>query len=189
VASPLIRALNVRRALAEVSVLSQAQQTKVRASMSPASLHTLETTKDVGWVDLAISAELNEALYAVMSVADYRRWSRQMASHVLKRSMVSGMVETALRLFGVTPQGVLKMAPRGWEATYREAGTVHVAALTPTSARITLTHLPAMMHTPSYLETIAGGLETVFDLCKVTGRIDIERQTAGDTVQMVASWV
>jgi len=182
---PFIRALNVRRALTDVGVLNPAQQAAVYAAVRPATIRAIQGAHDMAWLDIAISIELNSAIFAVMTPPEYRRWSRAMALHVIKRSMVSGMVEAALRLFDVTPQGLFKTMPRGWGATYKDAGVVTVAAVPPLSTRLTFVDLPASMRTSLYLESIAGGLETVFDMCHVDGKIVIERSS---TIDMVATW-
>jgi len=183
---PFIRALNVRRALTDVGVLTPAQQAAIFAAVRPETIRAIQAAQDMAWLDITLSAELNNAIFAVMSQPEYRRWSRAMALHVIKRSMVSGMVEAALRLFDVTPQGLFKMMPRGWGATYKDAGVVTVAAVPPLSTRFAFVDLPAPMRTSQYLETIAGGMETVFDMCHVDGKIVIER---GSGVDMVATWV
>ncbi len=186
-----IRAVNLRRALDELTFFSAAEQQSIRAAIRPESLQLIRATPDVGWLAIEVSAELNDAVYGVVGREPLRAWARRIARVVFKRSILSGLIESTLRILGFTPSSIFKAMPRGWSATYRSAGTVAVEVLAPTSVRIHFRELPAAMRSTSYLEMISGGLETIFDLCQTEGRIDVEPTDPAQHVQhvqMIARW-
>jgi len=93
-----------------------------------------------------------------------------------------------VRLFGLSPQGLFKMAPQGWKRAFRGAGELTVQPEAGDALLIDLVGLPEEMQDRSFVLTIGTSLYALFDACKVTGQIQVVAPPPGIGARYRVSW-
>lgn len=90
-------------------------------------------------------------------------------------ALLSTVVNGAIRLFGLTPVGLLRMLPRAWPMVYRNVAKPKLTEQTSTSCVVEFEEFhPAMLASRGYQASIEGILRGVLDVCKRDGEIHVE---------------
>jgi hypothetical protein len=87
--------------------------------------------------------------------------------------MLKALWDAGVRLFGLSPAGLLRWADQFWGQVYRGCGT-----LTFDSAQscLSLDGVPAVLiRSTPWLEGLAGACDGVLQLCRVQGHTEVKR--------------
>lgn len=137
----------------------------VRARVPPESLHAIDTTPGISWLDFRHDHWLMDGTLAVLgrerAVAAWHDGMRQM----VERPLLKNFVEGALRLFLGEPGQILQMLPKGWPLAYRDFCEPAFARLAPDRAEIRFERIaPQALESEGYLHCWHGICLGVFDL-------------------------
>jgi len=137
-----------------------------------------------------LPAEVDLAVTLAIHAEGGPELARQVAREVLRRSLTSnvlgGLFRSAAALFGLTPPGLFRWAPRGWSRICRNCGELRMQSSEGGVVQLALTGLPPALADRSYLDSIGGGLEAFLDLCHVRGAVAVEPRPGG--AMFMVSW-
>ncbi len=92
------------------------------------------------------------------------------------------LVRTAIRLFGLSPATCVRWAPKAWEASFRNAGTLTGEIVEPGRARLVYRDLPSVrMDSDAWIESSQGSAYGVIEMTRAEGivRIDLGSRARG----------
>ncbi len=96
----------------------------------------------VAWLTATTYDTLSDSVRAELGDAGTVELYRQVGRKLLANPLFQRFVETALRIFGVSPHAVLKIIPRGRDSVVRHSGTVVYERVDAHCARLRLTDYP-----------------------------------------------
>lgn len=171
---PRIRAALPNESLQVLETLTGERMAELLAALRPDTLVQIRSAGPLDWVDLELDIELSAAVVAVLGPSGNRARARLCIRHLLDQPLLRPFIRGAELLFGRTPGNMIATVPRGWPAVYRDAGRVRHEVVDGRRRRLIYEDVPAeLLGAGSYLEAIAGALESLFDLCGVEGRVEI----------------
>jgi hypothetical protein len=133
--------------------------------------------------DLAVVQAIEE----VLGREQPRRIARSMMLVQLEGTLLGALVHGARTLFGTSPDALFRWAGKAHGHVARNCGELEPISIEPPTAELGLTKMPHSLIHPSYLEALAGTMESVFDVCGVEGTVEILRVT-GDGARFRATW-
>ena len=102
----------------------------------------IASTPKVAWLDETTYNTLSEAVRAQLGDAGTIELYRRVGRRLLANPHFQSFVETALKVFGVSPHAVLKIVPRGRESVVRSSGQLTYSKVDTRSACLKLVGFP-----------------------------------------------
>lgn len=185
---PEMSAEQLKENLFALLVLGNDTASRILADLPPQHLRRIEQAGRTEWLPIAIELTLTRTILAEVGEAGLRRWSSAALKRSLDSSLFRPMLDTAVRLFGLSPSGLFKMVPQGWKRVFRGAGELTVQPDGPASLQVDLVGLPEEMRDESYLLTIGSSFHALFDACKVAGDIRLVAPPPGVGARFQVTW-
>lgn len=185
---PEMRADQLKENLYALLALGNEMASRILADLPPQHLRQVERAGRADWLPIEIDLDLGVAIHRAVGDEGLRRWARAALRRSMDGAILGPLLVSAVRLFGLTPAGLFKMAPQGWRAAFRGCGELVVVEAAATCAVMDLVGLPEDMQGPAFVVGIAGGLEAVLDTCRVTGEVRVEPPPPGAGARLVATW-
>jgi len=182
-----IRALQLKQDLQALVALGSDSASLIIADLPARDLRQIEQAAPFDWLPIAIDLELCRAVHAAAGDEGSRAWGRATVRLGIEHSMLKPVFEASVRLFGLTPMALLRLAPLVWRSTFREAGRFQVTMVPGQAASLRLIDLPEVMRVRPFLLTVAGCCEAVFDMVHGTGAIELV-DPAGGEPRFIATW-
>lgn len=186
---PEMRAEQLKENLFALLVLGNDTASRILADLPPQHLRRIEQASRTDWLPIEIELTLTRTIRAAVGDEALRRWSSAALRRTLDTSMFRPLFDTAVRLFGLSPNSLFKMAPQGWRTTFRGAGELTVQPGGPTSLVVDLVGLPEEMRDASFVLTIGLAFHALLDACQVTGgRIEVAEPPPGIGARYQVTW-
>jgi hypothetical protein len=169
-----IRAALPLQSLHVLESIAGFEHTRVLARLQPETLARLRSVTRLEWLPIEIDLELSRAVADVLGPDVDRERARLCVLHVFETPLLRPFLHGADMLFGFSPAGLIATIPRGWPAVYRDAGLPRYEV--DGGLRRVLIYQdvpPVVIGSRLYLESLAGALESVFELCKVDGTVSL----------------
>jgi hypothetical protein len=176
---PEIQARHTRTSLEVLGELFPAAEQRVKARLSPLVSQAIEAAFRLDYLPVMADLEVAAAIRDEVGPQGARLVAREGLRRTLNGTMLGGLVQSAIALFGKTPDGLLKWAGRGYGHVCRDCGDLRLASAGEGEAELRLEKIPPEINLPSYLDTMAGSLEAFFDLCQVEGEARYEPWQGG----------
>lgn len=188
IAEPEVRVAQLKADLEVLHEIWPDRVERIRARLRPETLRAIESATRLDWMPFAVDLEVVEAVHAEGGEAGTREWSRRALLRTARAPLLKPLVDGAVRLFGLEPGGVLRFAPRVWGTIFRHCGEMEVTA-GEREARVSLLRLPPPVRHHPFLVSIAGAVEAVCEICRVTGQVDFEpREPGSDRADFSLRW-
>ena len=190
-AEPVVRAAVARAFFETVKSTEPSLLTQLAAVGTVDIFEAIDETAHEGWVPLRRHSQLNDAALQIIGVRAFRAVWRGAMLRLCEESTLKPLFDGAIRLFGRTPDGLIKIGPRAWSQLLRAAGEI---VLDPAQASglacVRLVGLPADVFAGgSFVEALAGCFEAFSDLCDVKGEVAITRRIPAEgSAVYVLSW-
>lgn len=150
-----MRAMHVRENLAGVRHIGEDIDALVRAELGKKALNEIETAPRSKWLPLQLDVELSRLVYEHAGRQGYFDWSRRAALESAKSPLLSGFLRAGLRLFGGNPGSLIRLARRGYQQFFRNAGALKIEPMREDAVRVIGIALPKiLLEEPTYLEGI-----------------------------------
>jgi hypothetical protein len=176
---PEIAAVHTRSSLEVLQALAPELQARVLARLPAEAREALDAATRLDYLPAGIDLAVALAIHAEGGADLARRVAREVLRRSLTSNVLGGLVRSATALFGLTPPGLFRWAPRGWAHVCRSCGDLRMESSEGRVVQLALTGLPPELDVPPYLESIGGGLEAFLDLCRVEGRVLTEPRPGG----------
>jgi hypothetical protein len=178
---PMMRASQLHVALSLIDALTPSVSRQIRARYKPEYLAELAQATRLSWVPIEMGVELAVAYHAVLGDKAAQEWGRETMLHVIQLPWVRSIRDAAVRIFGLTPHGLYRFAPKMWDAVYRNSGSLVHIQRGSTAATIVLEDIPrTMLSAHGHLITVGGAVSAALDFCKVRGEIWLRPVTSAD---------
>jgi hypothetical protein len=169
-----IKGTQLKEDVAALGWLGPGPCAEVLRRMSPETLRCIEEASRVDWLPHAMVREMVGHIRAVAGEEAVRGWSRAAVNGALQGSLFRPFLEGVVAVFGLSPGSACKVLPRAYGAALKDCGQLHLRHVGPDSARLELLDLPQETRDHSWLVSVAGGFEVVFDACHVDGRVELD---------------
>jgi hypothetical protein len=169
-------------------VLGNETASRILADLPPLHLRRIERAGRAEWLPIEIELTLTRTILAEVGEEGLRRWSSAALKRSLDSSLFRPLLDSAVRLFGLSPLGLFKMAPQGWRRAFRGAGELTVQPEGPAALQIDLVGLPEALQDRSFVLTIGTSLYALLDACKVDGEIRVVEPPPGVGARYQATW-
>jgi hypothetical protein len=169
-----IRAALPLQSLRVLESIAGPEHTRVLARLRPATLELLRAATWLEWIPIEIDVELGLAVDDVLGPDVDRERARLVVLHCFETPLLRPFIRGADMLFGLSPAGLIATVPRSWPAVYRDAGALRYEIDGGLRRVLIYEAVPlAVIGSRLYLDSIAGALESVFDLTKVDGSVTL----------------
>jgi len=185
---PEMSAEQLKENLFALLVLGNDTASRILADLPPQHLRRIEQAGRAEWLPIEIELTLTRAILAEVGEEGLRQWSSAALKRSLDSSLFRPLLDTAVRLFGLSPQGLFKMVPQGWKRAFRDAGELTVQPEGPDTLHVDLVGLPEELRDRSFVLTIGTCMYALFDACKVTGQIQVVAPPPGIGARYRVSW-
>lgn len=171
-----IRAALPLQSLRVLEAIAGSEHTRVLARLRPETLRLLRSVGSLEWLPIGIDIELGLAVADVLGPDVDRERARLVVLHCFETPLLRPFITGADMLFGLSPAALIATVPRGWPAVYRDAGVLRYEVDGGLRRVIIYEAVPPeVIGSRLYLESLAGALESVFDLSKVEGSVTLGR--------------
>jgi len=178
---PRMRAGQLHEALALVDELPPLVARAVRERYDPHFLKEIAQSTRLTWIPIDYGIQLAVAYQDVLGEKDTFQWGRATMLRVTSKAWVRPLRDTAIRIFGLTPKGLYRFAPRFWDAVYSQSGELVCVARSEGAVTIVLNNIPkAMLSAPGHLTAMSGAFAAALEICEVRGDVWMRPLTAGD---------
>ncbi|NMB76054.1 MAG: hypothetical protein GYA21_13115 [Myxococcales bacterium] len=152
-----------------------AVEAAVRAQIPPDVFEQIEAAAKIEWLPVQLDVVFTEGVYQVLGESGVRKLSHDAMVRSTEGSLTGPFLRGTLRLFGLSPAHLLKLARQFWQVVYRDCGRAEAVSIGPGESRIELFDIPPVMGTsPPYLKSIQGGIEGVLTLTRVQGSVELD---------------
>lgn len=154
------------------------KQRRVFALTPPELVTLIDATPRLGWVPFEQNMKLSDALHKVLGDPGYRNFFAGIADRMLAYPLLQSFFDGAVRLFGLTPQAMLKWSSYAWEQSFRDCGKLSYQpvreAVDGGAARMVLEGFPPeLLRSGTFAEALAGTFDLYLRRVSKTGRVDI----------------
>jgi hypothetical protein len=156
---PEIRAAMVQDFLALMERDPKLRVAELRAAMPAGFVEDARRHARVAWIPLAPVANLAETARAILGEEGWRAAHRRAAAELLARPLFRALISGAYNLFGASPMTVLKVFPKVFELSHRNAGEISCEPVGSNRARLELRGAPDLALRRGFLDVFAGTIE------------------------------
>lgn len=177
-APPAIRGFMCKLFLEAARALPPESRRQVFVLVPEPVLTLIDTSPRLGWVPAEEGLKLADALHQVLGGPGFRAFF----SHLAERTMASPLMESffagAVRLFGLTPQSLLKWYPQAWEQVFRGCGRPVYQPLRETTVNGRVEMLledfpPALLRSNTFPDCVAGSFDMLLRRGAREGRVEL----------------
>lgn len=185
---PEMSAAQLKENLFALLVLGSDTASRILADLPPRHLRRIEQADHSDWLPIEIELALTRTILDAVGEEGLRRWSSAALKRTLDSSLFRPLLDTAVRIFGLSPQGLFRMAPQGWKRAFRGAGELTVASEGPAALLVDLVGLPEEMQEGSFVLTIGSSFHALLDACQVAGGARVIAPPPGIAVRYQVTW-
>lgn len=145
---------------------------EVSATVDPEVLAQVMTATPNTWIPVELDRHMVNAIYEVHGPEGAARcWREFMQTHV-DSPLLKGILSMSIRLFGLSPAGILRFTPKVWKHNYRDFCEVESEEIDEGHVSVTFHDVhPEVFAVPAYAVCV----RSVFaGLCDVVGGAEVE---------------
>ena len=170
----LMRASHILQNLDSLKILGDDVEAKVLALMGPELEQQIRGEIKTNWLPLEFDVRINDALDVVIGSEGIR----EHACHALTKSfegpLLRPVLDGGLRIFGIHPQRMFTLLPRGFTLVYRNCGALRAVATSDSSLQVIHDDAPMeMIESRPYLLGMAGAFLAIFRITRVNGDVEV----------------
>jgi len=181
-----VRASHCHATLRTLRTLDPGALERVQARLPGEILRAITSATSVDLVPARWDLLLVEAIALELGLPATRGLARATMLDSLRGPLLHSFLTAAVGIFGRSPGKLFGWSGRVWGHVTSGAGVLRLEAAADDQALLLLEGMPADLAVPVYLEAVAGTLESLFDVCQVTGTVAV---TPGpDGARFEASW-
>ncbi|WP_309891544.1 hypothetical protein [Archangium sp.] len=173
-----IRGFVCKRILEGARALPADQQRRVWQRVPEQTLVLIDATHWMAWVPIDESMKLTEALHAALGTPGFRQFLSVQSDHIASYPLLQTFFDGAVRLFGLTPQALLKWCTYAWEQAFRDCGRLvyqpHKESTEGGRVEMRLEDVPPVLLVEgTFAQSLAGTFEMFLRRCNRKGRVHL----------------
>jgi len=183
--APAVRARHMKSLLAALGEVAEV----AAAELDPVQRAAIEEASGLEWLPFEANLTLTRAIYHRLGEAEAGAFFRRHTVAALGGPLLRGIVDAAVRLFGLDPGSWARWVPRGWEQVFRRVGTWSVATIPAGEARLALEDLPASaLLDGCWPGSVASSLGALCDLARCQGGARLTVDAAHRRLEFQLRW-
>jgi hypothetical protein len=153
-------------------------------------LRQIEAAPRLDWLPATHHVLFADLMAQAFGPARSHDYYRRAFARALRGPFFSPIVRTGVRLLGVTPASFVRWCSRGWEASYKNCGSLRGEVLGPLRGRVVWSRLPAVCTaSEAWLDSAQGSAYGIYDLVEVTGVVRLDKSgRASGTLKLEMEW-
>jgi hypothetical protein len=170
-AEPRVRALTSQVALAFIGRLPTAQRDAILADVG--DLQQARTAFQFGWIPFAIQIRILDAMRRNLSPSEWHESQRALTLAYLDKPVLRGLLDTAVRVLGLSVRTCCRWSPRAFDALFKDAGALRYEP-GASDDRCTLVlegFPPALFASGTFNDSLAAAFEVIFLLTETEGTV------------------
>ncbi|HEY8039941.1 MAG TPA: hypothetical protein VIF15_09120 [Polyangiaceae bacterium] len=189
-AEPVVRARHLQQWLENVTREEDPGRARFFASLPAEVRSTIEGASRVAWLPVALHVQLADVLRDAFGPARAHDYYRRAFAASLAHPPFDALVRTGARLLGLTPGSFLRWAPRGYETSFRNCGTLSTEALGPSRGHLVYRSLPGVCTaSDAWLDSFQSTVYGVFDVLHIQGVVRLDKSRRGEgSVEIELEW-
>lgn len=179
---PQVRARHIQFWLELVERCEEPYRTRFFAALPPDVRAQADAAAPGTWLPIDLHVTLADVLHATFGATRAHDFYRHAMQASLAGPLFAPLVRTGARIFGLSPATCVRWAPKAWEASFRNAGTLTGEILEPGRARLVYRDLPNVcMGSDAWIESSQGSAYGVIEMTRAEGlvRIDLTERARG----------
>ena len=183
---PEVRARHPQTMLKLTRAVAPAVYPSIAAALSERTRAVLDPAIPMAWIPMAIDVEVIEAVAQKLGPATTATLVEARQREEMGSALFDGFVKMALRVFGATPNVMVKRLPTGWPQLFRNAGAVEVVSTGQKEAEVRFRGLPAVcIESAAWMAALPVGLRMLYELVNVKGTVDCAIEDVGSGTALV----
>ncbi len=185
---PQVRARHIQFWLELVERSDEPWRSRFFAALPPEVRAQTDAAAPGTWLPIDLHVTLADVLRETFGDARAHAFYRHAMKASLAGPLFAPLVRTAIRLFGLSPATCVRWAPKAWEASFRNAGTMTGEILEPGRARLVYRDLARVcIESDAWIESSQGSAYGVIEMTRADGivRLDLsERANNGYSLEI-----
>jgi hypothetical protein len=182
---PLVRARFCQEWLEFVAKEDEPLRSRFLSHVDPALREEIESASRVAWLPLSVHVKLADVLQESYGAVRAHQYYRRAFAASLRGPILGPLVRTGAKVLGVSVATFVRWAPRGWEASYRNAGEMHGEVIGEDHAKVVFSGLPPVcIASDGWMLSAQGSAYGMYDTLGIDGvvRVDLSRRSEGRMV-------
>jgi hypothetical protein len=138
---PATKARFAQSIIEEVSRLPAHRRDAIRSRCGTA-WDKIEQAPPISWIDEVTYNTLTDSIRSQLGDDGTRSLYRALGRRIIHNPSFQNLVESVIRLLGMSPHTLLKATPRGRDSVVRDSGTLTYEYVGPRAARLVLRDFP-----------------------------------------------
>jgi hypothetical protein len=189
---PLIRASLPKSSWAEIVRAPADDKQRIIAVLGPAFEAELNAATTVTWVPFALEARIADAVFQALGPTKTRAFYRAKTERSFDIPFLKPLITSSLRLFGASPNSMLKMVPKTWTTLSRNCGRYEwTDEGQPRRGVVNIHDFPTRFYRQrdAWLDSCYGGYEAFFMPFRLMGTVSIgEVDFPRGHAQFILTW-
>lgn len=181
---PLVRAGLPQATWVELKRQHASRLAEVGVLLGEDVLERIERSPVMSWVPYAHEAQLADVVLELFGPSGARSFYRDKTIHSFDLPLLREGAGTTMRLFGVSPLGIIKMAGRLWPLISQNAGRYEcIDESGQGRGQVIMKGFPTSLyrHTAAWTESVLGGLQGLFQGFRMKVRVDVDAVSLHET--------
>jgi hypothetical protein len=161
-------------------------------SVLPADIEQhIERSARLDWLPARYHVLFADLMADTFGPARSHDYYRRAFARALRGPFFAPIVRTGVRLLGLTPASFVRWCARGWEASYKNCGSLHGEVLGPLHGRVVWSQLPPLCTaSDAWLDSAQGSAYGIYDLVEVTGVVRLDKSgRASGSLRLDMEWI
>jgi hypothetical protein len=176
---PAIRGFVCRMILDGARALPADKQRRVLPRVPEQTLALIDSAPRMGWIPIEESMKLTEALHSALGTPGFRQFLSAQADRMASYPLLQTFFDSAVRLFGMTPQALLKWSTYAWEQAFRDCGKLVYQPRQESSeggrVEMRLEDVPPILLLEgTFAQALAGAFDMFLRRCERKGKVELQ---------------
>jgi hypothetical protein len=140
----------------------------------------------MAWLPIELDLAVHEEIFAAGGAELVLRHANESLRAATRTPLLRPILEGAIRLLGLKPEGIFKWAPQAWSTTFKHCGRVTWQHVAPGHGRVVLGECPPLLvGSRSWLLTAQGAFEGGLVLAQANdARVALEPRPDGGAYEL-----
>lgn len=188
--APAVRAKILQHWLAFAEGYDATSAARLAPLLSARKRATIRDTASLAWLPMALDIEAVDAVAEAMGPKRFSAFARAFFLEIMPRPPLSALFDLGTKLMGLSPESFLKWWSKGWDAVYRDCGTVRCVFDGSSRGRLVFENMPRMcLASEAFVELQVCAAYGIYTLAGTSGvvRVGALDPKAG-TLELVLEW-
>jgi hypothetical protein len=183
---PKIRSYILKDLFAGLSGSPHRQE--ILQSLEPGLVEKFESASALSWQPAAHLLAFVNAIGKFHSPGEVSELCYKGSLKIIENPLTRGPMEMAVKMFGLTPRGLIKTVPAMWKLHYANIGEVAVTEKAHNEVDLCWSQVPPTLLANNVIYAFQGGMRVLLAFCKAQGTVQIRQDMPARSVIYNFKW-